>query len=257
MRTTWGISLILVLSVLSGVAWAAPSAELAAALNKQCPEMSLHHTTLAGAVQTILRTTGVHFAIGIETCAWISRIGLQDFHAKAGTLRSQLGELCAAVDYVWEADREWINLFPKSVKDDPDYLMNKRQRGRVMVSPSLKVPAEKALIADIHASFAMVFMGLAHQPKIDYEKVRHNKVVLQNPTLRQILNARQTNYEVNYYTLFIRHVSNSGGRFSWSIDEDVARLIEKPPARGEEMVGPGILIDSSTVWTPDSSPKHD
>lgn len=179
---------------------AEPSPPLAAALDVSVPSKSVSSHALL-AVRSLLEAAGVRFNISFESLAdgkyeWKKGV------VPAGTLKQQLDNLASAAGYAWEANGDWLNLFPKSAANDPNYVMNKRIPGEIEVSPTPYATSIKPWAIANRISFSKVVIGI--EKKVNLEKIAGNRIVLKDPTVREYYNAHATVYGVDGYSIYIR-----------------------------------------------------
>lgn len=179
---------------------AEPSAELAAALNTSRPAARVPASNPLVSITSLLRSAGAKFSIGYESVAK-TKWDLKSGDVPAGTLKEQIDSLASAAGYEYQANGDWLNFIPKSVANDPNYVMNKRLPGEVEVSPTPYATSIKAWMVANGISCARVLCGM--RAKIDYSKIAGNRIVLKDPTVREHMNARNTVYGTDGYSVHI------------------------------------------------------
>jgi len=136
----------------------------------------------------------------------------------AGTLSEQLDKLSAAAGYIWQANGDWINFVPKAKATDPDYIMNLRIPGKVVLS---REPDKSTSVKEWFAAHRIVSTRIVKylqlksrsgQPQMVSEApLGPDPIVLDNPTLREYRNANSTLYGEDLYAVHISIVPSRDG----------------------------------------------
>lgn len=202
---------------------AAPSTNLSAMLETRLPALPTGKASLHGRVLELLRL-GREARADLQVCFSIEYMDRSEQHnfnpGLEGTLREQLDRICAQSGYIWQANGDWVNFIPKNRDIDPNYILNQKIAGNVVVSKdsgkhtSIKdwfVARRASSARDVHT---LKIEGL--RPKL--EKVPES-MTLTDPTLREYVNANESLY----------------GNDTWTV-----QIREFPPKEGE--VGPRISL---------------
>ena len=136
----------------------------------------------------------------------------------AGTLSEQLDKLSAATGYIWQANGDWINFIPKAKATDPDYIMNLRIPGKVVLS---REPGESTSVKEWFAAHRIISTAVVKRLQVKFRSgqpqpvseapLRPNPIVLDNPTLREYRNAHSTLYGEDLYAVHISIVPSPDG----------------------------------------------
>ncbi|HUV05988.1 MAG TPA: hypothetical protein VMX94_12915 [Armatimonadota bacterium] len=136
----------------------------------------------------------------------------------AGTLGEQLDKLSAAAGYIWQANGDWINFVPKAKATDPDYVMNLRIPGKVVLS---REPDESTSVKEWFAAHRIVSTRIVKYLELKFRSgqpqtvseapLRPDPIVLDNPTLREYWNAHSTLYGEDVYAVQISIVPSPEG----------------------------------------------
>lgn len=204
-KTAFGFMLLVLVLMSVRHAVAEPSAGLSAALSKPCAALSLGKSDPALAIRQTLRKAQVNYRIGVEQTD-TSIVGQREFKLAAGTLKNQLDQIAQDTELTYQCNGDWINLYPRAVAADSDYVMNRRLPGKVIVGGTAPTEIVRWL-NDNHVSFARVFSGM-RRTKVDYRKVLGRSITLDNPTLREYVNAQEELFDCDTSSLFIRHMSD-------------------------------------------------
>lgn len=192
---------VLATLVLSVPGHTEPSAAAAAALNTHLTEARVPSHALA-AVRCLLEAAGLRLNVGVElrdAGKWeLENVSM----VPAGTLKEQLDCLARAGGYEWQVNGDWLNFYPKSVAEDPDYVMNKRIPGEVVVTPGSGSTDIQPWMKANGIQWALLLLGV--QTRVDYSKIAGNKIVLKDSTFREHTNAHYTVYGVDGYSVLIQ-----------------------------------------------------
>lgn len=135
----------------------------------------------------------------------------------AGALSEQLDKLSAAAGYIWQANGDWINFIPKAKATDPDYIMNLRIPGKVVLS---REPGESTSVKEWFAAHRIISVAgikclqvkfRSGQSQTASEAPFPDPIVLDNPTLREHWNAHSTLYGEAVYSVQISMVPSPDG----------------------------------------------
>lgn len=128
----------------------------------------------------------------------------------AGTLHDQLDKIAESVGYVWYANGDWINFVPKSVAYDPDYVMNRRIAGGVIMSRRNEnhlASWAKANGVSVAKEVHRMSFGL-EKPRIP-DPICPDPTALESPTLRQTLNIHESLYGNGTWVATVRVIPAS------------------------------------------------
>ena len=212
------IAILAVASVSPRVS-AGPSQKLEAALSQQLPGLPDQDMSTFSRLKEVFRQAKRSdpelcikwgYEYEVEKPGDVRKISLS-----AGSLRQQLDAVAKGHDYVWEAEGDWINLIPRCRAVDPDYIMNQRIPGKVVHS---RDPTKATSVKEWFATRHIVSARYVHAfefkkpDKSPEPMLGPDPIVLENPTLRQSVNAHETLYGADAWTAQIKVVPGKEGQ---------------------------------------------
>ncbi|MEI6914675.1 MAG: hypothetical protein WCL39_06035 [Armatimonadota bacterium] len=136
-------------------------------------------------------------------------------------VRQQLTAIAKATGCRWEASGGWINIIPENKADDPDWILNKRFPGQLTISkdPDKTAALRKwfsdlGVIVDqiIHTLTSSASPGSADGKPFNFGP---DPVMLDNPTLRDVLNAHEALFGCVGSSVTVRALpANSGYKYT-------------------------------------------
>lgn len=192
-----------------GQAGSEPSPQLQALLNKQSAAVQQHSLDAFSALREVMRRAldpGVSMKTGFEYEADASYPAIKE-DLPAGTLRQQLERIAKISGHTLQANGDWVNFIPKAKANDPNYVMNRRIAGKVVLS---REPGKSTSVSEWMTSQRIISvrhvkeLKLIPPPSFKLPSIATPKmpeqIALENPTLREYFNAHSALYGEDMWT---------------------------------------------------------
>lgn len=122
-----------------------------------------------------------------------------------GTMKSQLDVIAASTGYSWTTNGNWLEFIPKGRENDPNYVLNKRLPGKIIVSRvSGKETPIKDWLKQNGINIGMSLSGIRAAIKIEKPSLGPDTIEMNNPTLREAIIAHEA---VNGNNVLVARVS--------------------------------------------------
>jgi len=192
-----GMGALLLLSPTCSELSAAPSAAMSAAQQTQLPAIEVKTGDVSGGCMVILerlRSKGSQYCpcVGVETDSGTATASSTSAATiPAGRFQDQVEKLAELSGYVVNTDGDWLNFIPKEKATDPDYVMNVRIPGKVVLSrDAQKYTSIGKWMSDHHIQVFWQLVGLAPDPSRPTAKASYiqDPTILESPSLREHAN---------------------------------------------------------------------
>ncbi len=201
----------------------APSDRLKAALDIGMPGQDAKGEKLDRLIRDVLyytqQASGASVNVSIEYDS-SAKGPLVTAKIPVGSLRSQLDAISDSASYSWTADGDWVEFIPRSKANDPQYILNKRIPGRVVVTRDpLRATSIKEWLAannvsttrDIHRLRFIADPSKPVREDTNWKPVSFS-VELQDPTLREYAVATEALYGHDICTMIVKEARGKDGK---------------------------------------------